>query len=273
MNIDDVNRDLPSDIRLFGMKRATRKFSARHNCSARTYAYTLPTIAFADYNDQCELHDYRVPAERLERANQVLQMYQGQTNFHNFTIQKEHFDRSAQRKIEFINCSEPFIESGIEFSKITVKGESFMYHQIRKMVGMALAVIRGVVDDDLLARSLTAKQFHTPIAPGLGLMLERLHFTKYAREYPGHDPLTFEDCDEAVEMFRREQIHPIIVETEVKENSMREWLELLCVHTFDRVGQMYEEGRRYGYEPEYDDFWGEDPKFIEKLKEKYLSAD
>lgn len=127
MNIEDVNRDLPSDIRLFGMKRVTRKFSARHRCSARTYCYTLPTISFAHYNDQCEIHDYRVPAERLERANQVLQMFQGQTNFHNFTIQKQHFDRSAQRKIEFIKCSEPFIEGGIEFSKITVKGDIFVF--------------------------------------------------------------------------------------------------------------------------------------------------
>lgn len=256
------------------MKQATRKFSARHNCSARTYAYTLPTIAFADYNDQSELHDYRVPAERLERANQALQIFQGQTNFHNFTIQKQHFDRSAQRKIEFIKCSEPFIEGGIEFSKITVKGESFMYHQIRKMVGMSLAVIRGIVSDDLLARSLTAEQFSTPLAPGLGLMLERLHFTKYTRDFPNHDPLTFEDCDDEVERFRREKIHPIIVDTEVKENSMREWLELLCVHTFDRVGKMCEEGRRFGYEPEYDDLlWGEDPEFIKKLNEQYLNDD
>lgn len=273
MSIDDINRDLPLDIRLFGMKRATRKFSARHNCSARTYAYTLPTIAFADYNDQCELHNYRVPAERLQRATQILQMFQGQTNFHNFTIQKQHFDRSAQRKIEFIKCSEPFIESGIEFSKITVKGESFMYHQIRKMIGMALAVIRGIVDDNLLVRSLTAEQFNTPLAPGIGLMLERLHFNRYTKNYPNHDPLTFEDCDEAVEKFRREKIHPIIVESEVKENSMREWLELLCVHTFGREGKMCEEGRRYGFEPEYDDLWGEDPEFIKKFNNKYLSND
>lgn len=75
------------------MKRATRKFDARFNCSARTYSYTLPTIAFSDYNDQTEMEDYRLPAERLQRVNNILGLYKGQTNFHNYTVKKQHFDR------------------------------------------------------------------------------------------------------------------------------------------------------------------------------------
>lgn len=270
VNIDDINRDLPSDIRLFGMKRVTRKFSARHNCSARTYSYTLPTIALAPYNDQTELHEYRIPADRLQRTNEILSLFKGQTNFHNYTVKKLHFDRSAQRRIDTIECGEPFIESGIEFARITVKGESFMYHQIRKMVGFSLAVIRGIVSDDLLARSLTKEEFNTPLAPGLGLMLERLHYTNYSQIFKEHDPLTFEECDEAVEKFRREMIHPVIVDTEVRENSMREWLELLCTHTFDKSARLYEEERRYQREPDYSDEWGEDPEFLKKLNEKCL---
>lgn len=268
VSINDLNRDLPSDIRLFGMKRVTRKFSARHHCSARTYSYTLPTIAFAPYNDQSELCEYRVTPDRLQRANEILSMFKGLTNFHNYTIKKLHFDRASSRRIEFIECTEPFIESDIEFVRIVVKGESFMYHQIRKMVGFSLAVIRGVVGDDMLARSLTEEEFHTPLAPGLGLMLERLHYTLYAQQFSGHDPLTFDEFDDDVEQFRREKIHPVIVESEIQENSMREWLELLCVHSFDRIGRQFEEQRRYGLDGECDDDWGEDPEFLKKLNEK-----
>lgn len=271
INIDDVNRDLPSDIRLFGIKRVTPKFSARHNCSARTYSYTLPTIALSHYNNQDELHEYRVPAERLQRTNEVLRTFEGLTNFHNYTVKKLHFDRSSQRRIFSIGCGEPFMEGGIEFARITVKGESFMYHQIRKMVGFSLAVIRGIVNDDLLASSLTSEEINTPLAPGLGLMLERLHYPAYATMYKQHDPLTFEDCDEAVEKFRHEQIHPVIVETEIRENSMREWLELLCVHSFGAEARRYDNERReYKSYDEYDDDWGEDPEFLKKLNEKVL---
>lgn len=37
------------------------------------------------------------------------------------------------------------------------------------MIGFGLAVIRGVVDYDLLNRSLTDQEVHTPTAPGLGI--------------------------------------------------------------------------------------------------------
>jgi tRNA U38,U39,U40 pseudouridine synthase TruA len=39
---------LPSDIRVFGVKRATTAFSSKIACDSRTYSYTMPTFAFAD---------------------------------------------------------------------------------------------------------------------------------------------------------------------------------------------------------------------------------
>lgn len=250
------------------MKKVTPKFDARFNCTARTYSYTLPTIAFSHYNDQTETKNFRITADQLQRANQILGLYKGNTNFHNYTIKKLYFDRSSCRNIEEIECSEPFIERDIEFTRITVKGQSFMLHQIRKMVGFSLAVIRGVVGDDMLQRSITKEIFHTPTAPGLGLMLERLHFDHYANFYRTHDPLTFDEFDEEVEKFRREQIYPLIVETEINEQSMVQWLEYLCIHLFDAESRDREENRKFRDDPQYSDEWGEEPEFIEKLKNR-----
>lgn len=263
-----MNQTLPSDIRVFALKKTTPKFDARFNCTARTYSYTLPTIAFSHYNDQTEMKDYRITPDRLQRANQILGLYKGNTNFHNYTVKKLFFDRSSSRNIEEIQCSEPFIENDIEFTRITVKGQSFMLHQIRKMVGFSLAVIREVVGDDMLQRSLTKEIFHTPTAPGLGLMLERLHFDQYSNMYKDHDPLTFEEFDDDVEKFRREQIYPFIVETEIRERSMVEWLEYLCIHLFDADSRDREENRKFKNDPEFSDEWGEEPEFIEKLNQR-----
>ena len=37
---------------------------------------------------------------------------------------------------------EPFESQGLEFAVIKIKGQSFMLHQIRKMIGMTIAVVR-----------------------------------------------------------------------------------------------------------------------------------
>ena len=34
-----------------------------------------------------------------------------------------------------VQCGEPFVREGIEFVAMTVRGQSFMLHQIRKMIG------------------------------------------------------------------------------------------------------------------------------------------
>lgn len=214
------------------------------------------------------MKDYRISADRLQRANEILALYNGQTNFHNYTIKKQYFDRSSQRHINDIRCDELFIENDIEFARIIVTGQSFMLHQIRRMVGFSLAVIREVVGDDMLKRSLTKEVFHTPTAPGLGLMLERLHFDKYSNLFKNHDPLTFEEFDDDVERFRREKIHPFIVETEIKEQSMVQWLEYLCIHKFDAESREREENRRYRDDPQFSDDWGENEQFLEKLNKR-----
>lgn len=264
VNIEALNKDLPSDIRVFGMKQATPSFDARSCCSARTYSYTLPTIALSHYNDQSEMKDYRVTAERLQHVNEILSIFKGQTNFHNYTTKKLFFDRTSERFIHSIECGEPFIEHDVEFTRITLKGSSFMLHQIRKMIGFTLAVVRGLSDAAWLKRSLANEEVHTPTAPGLGLVLERLHFTEYANQFKDHDPLTFDEFDDVVEKFRHEKIHPFIIGTEVQEQSMFNWLQYL-IYVFDNNYQQRDEilddSCKYD-----DDAWGEDENFIRKLK-------
>lgn len=249
------------------MKKATPTFSARRSCSARTYSYTLPTIALSHYNDQSEMNEYRVPADRLQRINDLLSIFKGQTNFHNYTTKKQFFDRLSERYIHSIECGQPFIEHDVEFTRITVKGSSFMLHQIRKMIGFTLAVVRGLSNDGWLKRSLTDEEVRTPTAPGLGLVLERLHFDEYANQFKDHDPLIFDDLDDVVERFQHEQIHSFIVQTEIQEQSMLNWLQYL-IYVFDNNYKKKAENSSILDDSErYDDTWGEDEHFVEKLKQ------
>ena len=70
----------------------------------------------------------------VARINTILAHYLGTKNFHNFTSQKKFKDPSAKRFIHSFTCSEPFIYNGLELVSLKVKGQSFMLHQIRKMV-------------------------------------------------------------------------------------------------------------------------------------------
>lgn len=67
----------------------------------------------------------------------------------------------------------------------------------------------------------------TPKAPGLGLVLDKLHFNEYDRlvETDGlYEKLTWEECDEALQQFRDRHIDSNIFQTEIVEQPTLEWL-------------------------------------------------
>ena len=49
-----------------------------------------------------------------------------------------------------------------------------MLHQIRKMVGLAIAIVRGITEVDLISKAWEANKLDIPVAPGLGLVLEEV---------------------------------------------------------------------------------------------------
>lgn len=74
------------------------------------------------------------------------------------------------------HCSEPFETNNLEFCIIKIKGQSFMLHQIRKMIGLTLGIIRGYVNEETIYSSWNYDRFDIPIAPGLGLVLEEVFY-------------------------------------------------------------------------------------------------
>lgn len=239
LNIEDINKELPSEIQIFGLKRVTKGFNSKDKCDARTYTYTLPTISFADHGQDVTMDSYRLTAEKFDRVNDLLNMFVGTKNHHNFTSRKSYSDPSANRHIISFTCSQPFVDSTtkIEFAVLKVKGQSFMLHQIRKMIGLMLAVVRGLADVDLLRkRAFTAERIDVPMSPGLGLVLNEVHYDRYNVKYGSdgmHEKLEWDAEEGKIQKFFDEQIFPTIVNTEMTEKSMMNWLETLPLHNYD----------------------------------------
>jgi len=244
LDIEAINKDLPEQIKVFCVKRVTKGFNSKDQCDFRTYSYTLPTIAFEDHStvigteeSQISMDTYRLSAEKLKKVNETLKLYEGTKNYHNFTARKAPFDPSARRFMVSVECGEPFlIRNQFEFATIKIKGQSFMLHQIRKMIGLMLAVVRGLTPMDTIVKSFKEEKIDIPTAPGLGLVLNQVHYDRYNKRYGDdglHEKLIFDEYRDQIEEFAEKHIISTIVETEIKEKPMLEWLQNLHRHTYE----------------------------------------
>lgn len=78
-----------------------------------------------------------------------------------------------------------------------VYGQSFILHQIRKMVGTALAVFRGAAPENAIASALRREgDVATPMAPELGLFLAETVYGHYNKTWAGDNGREEDDDDD-----------------------------------------------------------------------------
>lgn len=92
----------------------------------------------------------------------------------------------------------------VRWVRTQVHGQSFLLNQIRKMIGLAVAVYRGTAPSDAIHHALDpCLDLSTPMAPELGLFLIECKFDVYNDKF-GHERelLDLNDWAEEVEAFR-----------------------------------------------------------------------
>ena len=88
------------------------------------------------------------------KLNRILNKFVGTHNFHNFTSKMKAEDPSAKRYIVSFEAGNVFTVRETELIRCTVVGQSFVLHQIRKMIGLAIAVFRGCAPESMIDLSL-----------------------------------------------------------------------------------------------------------------------
>lgn len=162
---------------------------------------------------------FRIPLKRLVRVRDILSSYCGTHNFHNYTIQKSFRDPSAKRHIKTFVAQDPILINGVEYLSLRVHGQSFMMHQIRKMVGLALLLVRCGSNPTLITDTYTNVAIAIPKAPGLGLLLDHPVFESYNKkclQFPDRDPIDFGKYDNEIDAFREKFIYGRMFEEEEK---------------------------------------------------------
>ena len=89
------------------------------------------------------------------------------------------------------------LPDGERWVRLVVYGQSFILHQIRKMVGTALAVFRGAAPEDAIASALRREgDVATPMAPELGLFLAETVYSHYNATWAGDNGRDDDDDDD-----------------------------------------------------------------------------
>ncbi|ELU03937.1 hypothetical protein CAPTEDRAFT_83969, partial [Capitella teleta] len=224
ISVFKINEHLPEQIRILGIIPVTKGFDSKNSCNGRTYTYMVPTYAFT-------------PVEMAiqRQVNIILSSFVGTHNFHNYTSGKKPTDPSAHRYIISFKMGDAFIVDGIEFAVITIRGQSFMLHQIRKMIGVTIAIMRGYSSKSVLIDAWGQDKCDIPRAPGLGLMLDKVHYDDYNKYYGNdgiHTKLDWEVYKDTVEDFKKKHIYSTVVEGEKNDKSMMTWISTLLLHKF-----------------------------------------
>jgi tRNA pseudouridine38-40 synthase len=123
-----------------------------------------------------EIQKYRVDAKRLETFREALQHYKGSHIFHNFTVGKSFQDHASRRYMLSLTVGDPFEKEGIQWVSIKIHGQSFMLHQIRKMISMAIMIVRTETPSSLIDACYENVRVNIPKAPALGLLLEKVNY-------------------------------------------------------------------------------------------------
>lgn len=165
---------------------------------------------------------YRISPERQARVQAALDKYLGTHKYHNYTVHKKFNDKSAQRYIKsFKVAPKPIIINDTEWLSLKVHGQSFMMHQIRKMVGMAALTVRCGTDPAFMEKSFGNHVVRIPKAPGLGLLLERPVFDSYNEKQAqqhGREKIDFNKFNKEIEEFKEREIYQRIFREEAQGN-------------------------------------------------------
>ena len=164
---------------------------------------------------------FRISASRLQRIRSAFSLYLGTHNFHNLTVGVPWNSGHAQRYMISIDVAEPKLIGSTEWLRVKIHGQSFMLHQIRKMVGAVLIVIRYDTGHDSIRHILTTKKnMHIPKAPAQGLLLERPIFCGISEKLKkfGNNELDWAPYEEKMDKFKDDFIYKSIFQETTAEN-------------------------------------------------------
>jgi tRNA pseudouridine38-40 synthase len=165
-----VNRALPGDVSVLSIEEAGDRFHARYRATAKTYRYRIvdgpvpnPFLTQLSWRQLQPLD--------IDAMRNAARLFLGKHDFSAFTQAKT--TKSTERRVHSIGI-ERTVFAGGPVMEITVRGDGFLWKQVRAMVGALVAVGLGHAEagqiDSLFASGDRALAPSTAPASGLTLV-------------------------------------------------------------------------------------------------------
>mmetsp|Transcript_78447 Transcript_78447/g.179499 ORF Transcript_78447/g.179499 Transcript_78447/m.179499 type:complete len:274 (+) Transcript_78447:234-1055(+) len=247
-------------------KKTSKNFDARLQCDRRRYEYLLPVFVLEDgvvrkpdislpglpdtlakvaegslsVDEAAEAIRTEAREEALqgvggstmtpvEMLHEVMQQYVGTHNFHNFTAGLQSNSAQAVRFMIEISAEE-IVVGGEKFARIRLYGQSFLLHQIRKMIYAATEIVRGTAPSSAIADCLRGGKQYLHLVPGEGLFLDQVEYDAYNSHKvaaPHTYPLELSaEAQEQVEAFKAAVIYPTIASS-LESGVFQEYLRVV----------------------------------------------
>jgi tRNA pseudouridine38-40 synthase len=181
-----LNRALPESIRVLSATRETSDFHARHSARAKTYEYRVfrgeicpPWLARFVYAFNAPLD-----VAAMQRASVLVC---GEHDFTSFTAtDPDRLERDSNSPVEgsgsnvrCLHTSLWTLEAEHDLLLYRVRGNGFLHHMVRNLVGTFLEVGRGNLADTEIPAILEsrARERAGPTAPARGLFLVNVEYS------------------------------------------------------------------------------------------------
>ncbi|KAJ6620637.1 pseudouridine synthase [Mycena sp. CBHHK59/15] len=274
-----LNDELPPEIRIWGRVRVQNSFNPRVMCDSRKYTYFFPTYLLippkpgsplyrvltehaasltpacpspfvthpfwdniggsSEQEDMVRKRAWRVDSAQLEQLRSMSKKYLATHNFHNFTVNGEFSDRSNQRIMKNVVIDDPVVYGETEWISVLFHGQSFMMHQIRKMISAIVLSCRTGTPAQIIDELYGPRDVFIPKMPSLGLLLERPIFDTYnakvaavnAKLQPSdpdyRPPIDFDIYKDAMAEFKQKYIYDNMRKVEDRDGLFDAWIRMV----------------------------------------------
>ena len=175
-----LNRRLPPSLRVRRAEEAHPDFHARYRVLSKTYQYRVWSGEICPPFLWRYVHHYTFPLD-LDAVSRAAALFEGEHDFASFAVSegrekgRSSEERSTTRRI----FRSEFRRRGASPMLVyEVRGNGFLRHMVRNMVGTLLEVGRGKLPPDDILRILAARERPQagPTVPAKGLVLVHVDY-------------------------------------------------------------------------------------------------
>jgi tRNA pseudouridine38-40 synthase len=172
-----VNDELPADINLLAVEKASHRFHARHGAVGRSYLYQVSRRRSAFAKPFVWWVKDALDLERMKRAAKT---FVGLHDFGSFT-RDDPEEKSTKVRVESVE-----LRDDGDLILIRVQGSHFVWKMVRRMVGVLVEVGRGDLPASEITRLLDERSDQPAkfTAPPSGLFLERVLYENETFDRP-----------------------------------------------------------------------------------------